>query len=59
VLQQQGQKLPENFPFRDLLAAAKADTTLDPFDAIEMLGVTPDTIGKPAGAGASAPPPGL
>jgi hypothetical protein len=39
VLQQQGQKLPENFPFKELLPAAKADTTVDPFDAIEMLGV--------------------
>ena len=51
VLQQQGQKLPQNFPFYDLLAAAKADTTLDPFDAIEMLGVRPAMIGK-----STAPP---
>ena len=27
VLQQLGEKLPDNFPFKDLLAAAKADTT--------------------------------
>jgi hypothetical protein len=47
VLQQQNQKLPANFPFKELLAAAKADTTLDPFDAIEMLGVPQESAGKP------------
>ncbi|HKM54815.1 MAG TPA: hypothetical protein VJY33_15505 [Isosphaeraceae bacterium] len=52
ILLQQGEKLPENFPFKGLLAEAKADPTRDPFDAIEMLGVTPETIGKP---GTSAP----
>lgn len=50
VLQQQGQKLPETFPFKELLAAAKADTTVDPFDAIEMLGVPQDTVGASASA---------
>jgi hypothetical protein len=41
VLQQKGEKLPDTFPFKELLPAAKADTTVDPFDAIEMLGLTP------------------
>jgi hypothetical protein len=67
VLQQQGEKLPDFFPFRELLAAAKADTTLDPFDAMEMLGVNPDTSGNTpttgaasggAGGGEAAPTPG-
>ena len=63
VLQQQGEKLPDLFPFKELLAAAKADTTLDPFDAMEMLGVTPDTSGKTptngaATGGGAAPTPG-
>ena len=50
VLQQLGEKVPDNFPFKELLAAAKADTTVDPFDAIEMLGVTADTMGGRAPA---------
>ena len=52
VLQQQGEKLPDNFPFKELLAGAKADTTVDPFDAFEMIGVTPETGGKTAPTGA-------
>jgi len=65
VLQQQGDKLPDDLPFKELLAAAKADTTVDPFDAMEMLGVNPDTSGKTptpgaagGGAGGAAPTPG-
>lgn len=38
ALRQLGEPEPEDFPFKDLLAAAKGDTTLDPFDATEMLG---------------------
>ena len=57
MLQQLGEKIPDSFPFKDLLAAAQADTTVDPFDAIEMLGV-PDTTGRaPGQATAPAPPP--
>jgi hypothetical protein len=48
VLQQQNEKLADNFPFKDLLPAAKADTTVDPFDAFEMLGVTPETAKQPS-----------
>jgi hypothetical protein len=57
--------LPDDLPFKELLAAAKADTTVDPFDAMEMLGVNPDTSGKTptpgaagGGAGGAAPTPG-
>jgi hypothetical protein len=61
VLLQQGEKLPDNFPFKEVLAEAKADPTRDPFDAIEMLGVTSETGGKPGtsalGTPAEAQPP--
>jgi hypothetical protein len=59
VLQQLGEKVPDTFPFKDLLAAAQADNTVDPFDAIEMLGVTSDTTGSapPAQPARPAAPP--
>jgi hypothetical protein len=57
VLQQQLEKVPDDLPFKELLAAAQADNTVDPFDAIEMLGVTADTMGGRAPAqGAPQPP---
>jgi len=60
VLDQQGKKLPDNFPFKDLLAAAKIDTSVDPFDAFEMIGVVPEA-GRAGASGAPGPlatPPG-
>lgn len=39
VLRQLGEPVPDALPFKELLAAAEADTTVDPFDAIEMIGV--------------------
>jgi hypothetical protein len=64
VLQQKGEKLPDDCPFKELLPAAKADTTLDPFDALEMLGVPSEsarttTTPGPAGAGTATPTPGI
>ncbi|WP_165064567.1 hypothetical protein [Paludisphaera rhizosphaerae] len=53
VLRQLGEPVPDTLPFKDLLAAAEADTTVDPFDAIEMLGVAGATAGGPS----STPPP--
>ena len=53
VLRQLGEPVPEEFPFKELLAAAEADTTLDPFDAIEMLGVGAAEAG--GGSQSSAP----
>ncbi|APW63436.1 hypothetical protein [Paludisphaera borealis] len=47
VLRQLGEPVPEDFPFKELLADAEADTTLDPFDAVEMLGVGGEAGGKP------------
>jgi len=52
VLRQLGEPVPDTLPFKDLLAAAEADNTVDPFDAIEMLGV-----GAGAGEPSTAPPP--
>ena len=54
VLQQKGEKLPDTFPFKELLAAAKADTTVDPFDAFEMIGVTPEAGNKVPSPGPQA-----
>jgi hypothetical protein len=36
--------MPENLPFKDLLPMAMADTTVDPFDAIEMIGVVGNAL---------------
>ncbi len=50
VLQQNLQAMPEDFPFIELIPLAERDNTPDPFDAIEMLGVSGE-----AQAPASAP----
>jgi hypothetical protein len=58
VLQQLGEKVSDSFPFKELLAAAQADNTVDPFDVLEMLGVTADTTGRsPSQAAPGAPQP--
>jgi hypothetical protein len=44
VLQQLGEEIPEDIPLKEMLSAAMADNTVDPFDAIEMLGVTSETV---------------
>ena len=44
ALRQAGRPVPEDMPFGDLLEEAQLDPTLDPFDALDMLG--------PTGAGA-------
>ncbi|GAC1474639.1 MAG: hypothetical protein NVSMB9_25380 [Isosphaeraceae bacterium] len=56
ALRQLGEPEPKDYPFKELLAAAEKDVSLDPFDATEMLGVpqaasggtTPVTSGRPA-----------
>jgi hypothetical protein len=53
VLQQQGTPIPENYPFKELYASAMADTTVDPFDVLEMIGVVEETKSP-----AAQPPPG-
>jgi hypothetical protein len=49
VLKQLGAPVPADLPFKETAALAENDNTVDPFDAIEMIGV-PAT-----GAGATAP----
>jgi hypothetical protein len=52
ALRQLGENEPKDFPFKDLLKGAEADSTVDPFDAIEMLGTSPSNkeTKKPAQA---------
>jgi hypothetical protein len=51
VLQQQDMPIPDNYPFKELYASAMADTTVDPFDVLEMIGVVDETksstLGQP------------
>ena len=39
ALKQLQMPVPADLPFKDCLALAENDTTVDPFDAIEMIGV--------------------
>jgi len=66
-LRQLGEPEPKDYPFKALLSAAEQDTSVDPFDANEMLGPAGDGSknakggsGTPSSskAGASAPAPG-
>jgi hypothetical protein len=61
-----GNDLPADTPFLDFLKIAEADTSVDPFDAQEMLPTTPGaSAGGGAGAGSAAggrpatPPPAI
>jgi len=58
VLRQLGEPVPDAFPFKELLAAAEADTTVDPFDAIEMIGVGAFEPAAGPSASTAAPAPG-
>jgi hypothetical protein len=49
ALQQLGDPVPKEFPFKDLLASAEHDTTVDPFDAIEMNAVPASGSQTPPG----------
>jgi hypothetical protein len=58
VLTQAGTSLPDDLPFKDLLPLAEADNTVDPFDAIEMIGVPGTAASAPirlAAPGSEAP----
>jgi len=55
ALRQLGEPEPKTYPFKDLLQAAETDTTLDPFDAAEMLGA-PRATGAPGAGPAPAAP---
>jgi hypothetical protein len=51
ALRQLGEPEPKDLPFRELLVGGDQDITLDPFDATEMLGVSPATTGPSQGQG--------
>jgi hypothetical protein len=53
VLKQLGTPVPENLPFKELLPLVENDTTVDPFDVLEMIGV-PGEI-KTQGPGTTPP----
>ena len=53
MLKQQGTPIPANYPFKELLASAESDTTVDPFDVLEMIGVVGEN--KPASSGQPSP----
>lgn len=61
ALRQLGEPEPKDLPFRELLAGAEEDSSVDPFDATEMLGVDRSTKAPGVGQGRrpspSAPPP--
>jgi len=48
AMRQLGVEEPKDFPFKELLAEADKESTLDPFDAVEMLGTSknPTTLKK-------------
>jgi hypothetical protein len=53
VLKQLGSPVPEDLPFKETAALAESDNTVDPFDAIEMIGASAAT----AAGGTPAPSP--
>ncbi|SIO14062.1 hypothetical protein SAMN05444166_2666 [Singulisphaera sp. GP187] len=55
-LKQLGEPEPEVFPFKALLQAAEQDTSVDPFDANEMLGPASDGSKESRTGGATAAP---
>jgi hypothetical protein len=60
ALKQLGEEQPKDMPFKELLAAAEQDNTVDPFDALEMLGPTRPGAGQgqgPANRPQTAPAP--
>lgn len=46
AMRQYGEPEPKDFPFKALLKDAEKDTTLDPFDAMEMLPVSKSSSGS-------------
>jgi hypothetical protein len=53
VLTQLGTPIPDKFPYKELLAAAQNDNSVDPFDVIEMIGVVGPNEQPNAGPGTS------
>ena len=64
VLQQNLTPIPDDLPFKQYLPLIEHDTTVDPFDTLEMIGVVGDPGAKapapgPAPAPGSNPAPGV
>ncbi len=55
ALQQADEKMPDDTPFKETMASAQNDPTVDPFDAIEMIGVPGGTTTEATSAPTSAP----
>jgi hypothetical protein len=55
VLKQNLTPIPDDLPFKDYLKLVEGDTTVDPFDTLEMLGAVGTEGAKPP---ANVPPPG-
>jgi len=55
ALRQLGEPEPENFPFKSLLAAAEQDTSVDPFDVLEQIGVKGMDGGEASRGGVGSP----
>jgi hypothetical protein len=51
VLEQAGEPVPDDFPFKKLLASAEADPTVDPFDAMEMISMDHESMRSIANQG--------
>jgi hypothetical protein len=58
ALKQLGEDVPKSYPFMELLRRAEADNTVDPFDANEMMDVTPAESAGPTAGGAPGMPAG-
>ena len=54
MLKQLDEPMPDDLPFKETLALAENDKTVDPFDAIEMIGVPGGMAPRTIGAGPEA-----
>ncbi len=59
ALQQAGEPLPDDTPFKETLVLSENDPTVDPFDAIEMIGVPGGSASGSNQPTPAAPPSGL
>ncbi len=57
ALKQNQSPIPDDLPFKDYLPLVENDTTVDPFDAIEMIGVGSANPVSPGPTPSGAQPP--
>ena len=55
ILRQNLTPIPDDLPFKDYLKSTEGDTTVDPFDTMEMIGVVGSQGAKTPGTGATPP----